>query len=141
MSDNGFRVAPRFWPKILFSLSIILLNIPFVIVEKIIYHKKIKNTPVKNPVFILGYPRSGTTWLMYLMSKDPQFAFCKMYECMGPHVIFTFGHILRRIAKKVLPEKRPMDNLDLGPDVPKEEEFALANMGLESMANALYLAF
>ncbi len=138
VADNRFRIAPRFWPRLLFSVPIILLNIPFVIAEKILYNKKIRNTQVNNPVFILGYPRSGTTYLVYLLSKDPQFAFSKMYECMGPHVMFTFGHVLRRIAKRVLPEKRPMDNLELGPDVPKEEEFALANMGLESMANALF---
>jgi len=31
-----------------------------------------------------------------------------------------------------------MDNLELGASLPKEEEFALGNMGLESMANAIY---
>lgn len=57
---------------------------------------------------------------------------------MGPHVFYLFGGMLRRIAAKTLPSKRPMDNLELGPDVPKEEEFAFANMGAESMANAIY---
>jgi hypothetical protein len=31
-----------------------------------------------------------------------------------------------------------MDNMALGADLPKEEEFAIGNMGLESMANAIY---
>ncbi len=138
LADNKFRIEARFLPKLLLSLPIVFLNIPFVLIEKLLYSKKIKSTNVRQPVFILGYPRSGTTYLMYLMSKDPQFAFTKMYECMGPHVIFTFGEVLRFIAGKVLPKKRPMDNLELGADVPKEEEFALGNMGVESMANAIY---
>lgn len=138
LSDNHFRIERRFLPKLLLSIPIILLNIPFIGLEKLLFSQKIRNTPVKKPVFILGYPRSGTTYLMYLMSKDPQFAFCRMYECMGPHVIFTFGPVLRKIAQLVLPRKRPMDNLELGADLPKEEEFALGNMGVASMANAIY---
>ncbi len=138
LTDNKFKVGARFWPKIFISAMISFLNTPFILAETIFYNRRIKNTPVKSPVFILGYPRSGTTFLMYLMSKDPRFAFCKMYECMGPNVMFTFAGVLRYIAGKVLPAKRPMDNLELGADVPKEEEFALGNMGVESMANALY---
>lgn len=138
LADNKFAISLRFIPRLLLVLPIILLNIPFVILERLLYDQKIKNTIVKQPVFILGYPRSGTTFLMYLLSKDPRFAFCKTYECMGPGVIFTFGPVLRKIAKLVLPAKRPMDNLELGADVPKEEEFALGGMGIGSMANALY---
>jgi hypothetical protein len=138
LADNRFAIRPRFVPMLLLSMTIVLLNIPFALLEILLYGKKIRNSQVKAPVFILGYPRSGTTYLMYLMSKDPQFAFCRMYECMGPHVLFTFGRVLRFIADRMLPKKRPMDNLELGADVPKEEEFALANMGVESMANAIY---
>ncbi len=138
LSDNNYRIESRFLPKLLLSIPVILLNIPFIGLEKLLFSKRINKTPVKKPVFILGYPRSGTTYLMYLMSKDPQFAFCRMHECMGPHVMFTFGPVLRKIAQLVLPGKRPMDNLELGADLPKEEEFALGNMGIASMANAIY---
>ncbi len=138
LSDNNFQIDLRYLPKLLLALPIILLNIPFIGLEKLLFSKKIRNTAVKQPIFIIGYPRSGTTYLMYLMSKDQQFAFCRMFECMGPHVIFTFGKVLRGIAKMVLPKKRPMDNLELGADLPKEEEFALGNMSVASMANALY---
>jgi len=136
LRDNNFKIELRFLPKLLLALPIIFLNIPFVLLEKLLYSGKIKKTEVRQPVFILGYPRSGTTYMMYLMSKDPQFAFCRMYQCMGPHVIFTFGKVLRFIAAQVLPKKRPMDNMELGADVPKAEEFALGNMGVESMSNA-----
>lgn len=136
--DNNFKMSSRFLPKFLLTIPFALLNLPFIYLEKLLYNRKIRKTEIKSPVFILGYPRSGTTFLMYLMSKDPRFAYCKFYECMGPHVMFTFGNVLRYIASKVLPKTRPMDNLELGADVPKEEEFALGDMGIESMANAIY---
>jgi omega-hydroxy-beta-dihydromenaquinone-9 sulfotransferase len=73
-----------------------------------------------------------------LMSKDKRFAFCHTDECLGPHTIFTFGRVLRFILKRALPKTRPMDNMALGAMLPKEEEFAIGNMGVESMAHALY---
>ena len=136
--DNKFNIDREFWPKLLKSALIAFLNTPFALVEKILFSRRIKKTKVQAPVFILGYPRNGTTYLYYLLSKDPNFAFCKTYECMGPHVIFTFGPILRRIALSVLPIKRPMDNMALGADLPKEVEFATCNIGIESMSNGCF---
>jgi len=138
LSDNKFKVDKKYLPKLLKCLLIIVLSIPNYLIEKFLYNRKIKNVKIVSPVFILGYPRSGTTHLVYLLSKDRQFAFCKTYEVLGPHVIFTFGKVLRSIARKALPKKRPMDNMALGATLPKEEEFAIANMGIESMAHALY---
>lgn len=136
--DNRFRVERAFVPKFLLCIFIAFLNTPFALLEKLLYNRRIRKTPIQPPVFILGYPRSGTTYLFYLLSKDPNLAFCKTYECMGPHVMFTFGSVLRFIGKRALPSKRPMDNLALGADLPKEEEFAIGNMGIESMASAYY---
>jgi len=138
MADNRFRVHPRYFLRFIQSLLIILLTIPFFLLEKLIFNNRIRKTEVKSPVFILGYPRSGTTHMVYLLSKDPTFAFCKTYEVIGPHVIFTFGKILRAIALRSIPKVRPMDNMALGADLPKEEEFAIGNMGIESMSNAIY---
>jgi len=138
LADNNFNVDRRYYPKLLKSLLIVLLSIPNLILEKIIFNSRIRKTKIESPVFILGYPRSGTTYLVYLLSKDKKFAFCKTYECLGPHVIFTFGRVLKFIAKRALPKTRPMDNMALGATLPKEEEFAIGNMGIESMASALY---
>lgn len=138
LRDNGFRVERQFLPKLLHSGFLVVLSLPFVWLEKLLYHRRIQKTEFKPPVIILGYPRSGTTYLIYLLSKDPNLAFCKTYESLGPHVIFTFGRVLRFIAKRTIPKRRPMDNMALGAELPKEEEFALGNMGIESMANACY---
>ena len=138
LADNKYDVERKYWPKLVKSFLIILLSFPNFLLEKLLFNSKIRKTNVKSPVFILGYPRSGTTYLMYLLSLDKQFAFCRTYECLGPHVIFTFGRVLRFIAKIAMPAIRPMDNMPLGATLPKEEEFAVGNMGVESMTNALY---
>jgi hypothetical protein len=46
--------------------------------------------------------------------------------------------MLRQIAKSVLPPKRHMDNLPMGADLPKEVEFAMCNIGIESMSNGCF---
>jgi omega-hydroxy-beta-dihydromenaquinone-9 sulfotransferase len=138
LADNKFDIDRRFLPKLIQSFLIIFISTPNRILESLIYNRKIRKQPVNSPIFILGYPRSGTTFLVYLLSKDKRFAFSKTYECLGPHVIFVFGKVLRSISRKALPKKRPMDNMEMGATLPKEEEFAIGNMGLESMAHALY---
>ncbi len=138
LADNVFRIERQYLPKLMQCALFAALNIPFALAESLLYNRRLKKTPIQPPVFILGYPRSGTTYLFYMLSKDPRLAFCKTYECMGPNVMFTFGWALRRIGRRALPKKRHMDNLPLGADLPKEEEFALCNMGIESMANGCY---
>jgi hypothetical protein len=138
LKDNQFRIHPRFWPKFILSFLISIQNLPFFYLEKAWYGKKIKATKVQSPVFILGYPRSGTTYLYYLISRDPQFGYVKTWECMGPWVLFTFGKVLRQIAKLALPSNRPMDGLEMGADVPMEAEFAMSNLGLASLAHGYY---
>ena len=138
LADNQFRIGKPYRKRLLKTIFIVLLSTPNILLERLLFNRKIRNTKVTAPVFILGYPRSGTTHLIYLLSKDTRFGWCKTYECLGPHVIFTFGRVLRFIAQRALPKTRPMDNMPLGADLPKEEEFAIANMGIESMVNGLY---
>src|ERR1043165_9972203 len=73
---NKFAVDFQYWPKALFITLTVLLNVPFQLFEQLWFNKKIKNTKVAPPVFILGHPRSGTTFLQYVLSKDPNFAYC-----------------------------------------------------------------
>lgn len=131
---NKFDVDLRFLPKILFITMNILSSAPLRMYERMKFNKKIKNIQVKQPLFILGYYRSGTTFLHYLLSKDPRFGYCATYEVMLPHIFLSSGSFSKKIMGAALPENRPMDNLKMGADLPKEEEFALASIGIESVA-------
>lgn len=138
ISENKSKLKIDQFIKLVIILVITFVHSPFAFIEKRIYNKRIRSTVIKSPIFILGYPRSGTTNLIYLLSKDKQFAFCKTYEAMSPHVMLLMGPLLRWISSFVLPSKRPMDNMQMGPDLPIEEEFAIGNMCRESMAHGLY---
>jgi hypothetical protein len=102
------------------------------------YRSKLKTIQIKNPVFIIGHPRSGTTFLHYLLSKDSSFGFCTTLQAMIPHLFLTCSGFFSKLLSRALPEKRPMDNLKMGADLPKEEEFALAGYGPESMVTGYY---
>ena len=42
------------------------------------------NSPIDQPLFIVGYPRTGTTLLHNLLALDPQNRTLKMYETLSP---------------------------------------------------------
>lgn len=92
------------------------------------YRGRIARTPViRQPVFLLGHWRSGTTYFHYLLSQDPQFA------CLTLRHASTYSYCLlmdklgwlKRIFNAQVPSRRPMDEVALSPDVAFEEEYAL----------------
>ena len=83
---------------------------------------------VEAPVFIIGHWRSGTTFVHNVLSKDPQFAYCSTYQTVFPHLMLWGRPFFRWCMKVVMPDSRPTDSLELNPDQPQEEEFALTNM-------------
>lgn len=133
-SENNFDIDPRFIPKILFITAGIVSSTPLRVYERWRYNEALKNVNVKQPLFILGYYRSGTTFLHYLLAKDPRFAFSATYQVMLPHIFLSSENFSKNIMSAALPGNRPMDNLKMGAELPKEEEFALAALGIESLA-------
>ena len=137
----------QFIPKIMFITCVIIMSTPVIWFERLKYAKAIERVELQDPIFILGHPRSGTTYLHYLLCKDPQFAFCNVYESLMPWTFLTAESTVKRIMATVLPDTRPMDNMKLHAESPKEEEFAMGCMGIESMVTGycfpkqLYPAF
>lgn len=135
---NIFSIHPLLLPKIIFISGAVILSTPLRWIERLSIRSKIKKATIVRPVFILGHPRSGTTFLHYLLCKDPSFGFCSTSQAMLPHLFLSYGGIFSGILSKALPEKRPMDNLKMGTALPKEEEFALACYGPESLVTGYY---
>ncbi len=135
---NKFAIDPCYWPKALFFTGNILLNVPIHLIEYIRFNKKIKHTTVAPPIFILGHPRSGTTFLQYVLSKDPNFAFCSTSEGLMPNIFLTAGKFTQKILEAAMPATRPQDNVKAGATLPIEEEFALGNMSNTSWVHGLY---
>jgi len=138
LSTYRFRIGVFFIPKVLFITGMAILNLPFQLFEYFLYKRKVKAVKVKQPIFILGHPRSGTTFLFYLLSRDQRFGYCNVTNALTPNLMFTAEGALRKLLDRALPDTRPQDNVKVSSGKPKEEEFAMANLGIASIICGFY---
>jgi omega-hydroxy-beta-dihydromenaquinone-9 sulfotransferase len=134
----GGGISPAYWPRVVAITTMVALNAPVRWLEKLRYGRRIARTEIHRPVFILGHPRSGTTYLHYILSRDPRFASPAVYESLMPWTFLVARGFLRRVLSVALPATRPMDNVKMSADAPKEEEFALACMGPASLVTGYF---
>jgi hypothetical protein len=80
------------------------------------------------PVFIIGTWRSGTTYLHNLMAQDPRLGYVSTLQAFCPDLCIEAPRVLRRVFRKLLPKKRPMDNMTMALEYPQEEEYATGNL-------------
>lgn len=135
---NKFRIDPRFSLKFIFSFATALFWSPLRWLERLLLFKKIKETEVKSPIIILGHPRSGTTYLHYLLAEDPKMAYSNTYQVFMPHIFYFFGKYIGKMMDPMMPKKRAMDNLSMGAFKPTMDEFALANIDDASWCHGFY---
>ncbi|MGC9308500.1 MAG: sulfotransferase family protein, partial [Thermoplasmatota archaeon] len=127
--QNRFRVDAVGMPRVLYSLLMSFLLGPLNLLEKLRYDDAIRGMRLEEPpVFIVGHWRSGTTFLHNILSQDSQFAFPTTFQTVTPGLFLRFEKLVKPIVAASLPEKRPEDNVDLGPDLPQEEEYAMGNL-------------
>ena len=64
-------------------------------------YPEIADEPITSPVFLLGLPRSGTTYFQYLFDRDPRFRLIRTWEALTPSPPpgFDQGSALRRLAE------------------------------------------
>ena len=118
---------------VLFYLSLILV-MPLTFLQFLFYSQKIKRTAItKQPVFILGHYRSGTTYLHKLIAVDGRFGFISYYDIICPNSSLLFGHCLKvtwQFIVNKLKIKTPFFNNTIPSlDDPAEEERFLVNKG------------
>ncbi|MBI1286053.1 MAG: hypothetical protein GC178_00580 [Flavobacteriales bacterium] len=129
----GKHINWKFYPKLFAITFMICLYAPVRWWERLRFDRKIRETKVKSPVFILGHQRSGTTYLHYLLGRDPQFGYLSVKESFMPWIYLTAKRHLEWMLGRSVPTKRPMDDLRLGLDLPTEPEYALGNMTVSTM--------
>ncbi|MCC6401490.1 MAG: sulfotransferase [Flavobacteriales bacterium] len=134
----GRGMSWPFIPKAIILTWLVLLNTPLVWWERLRYDRRIRRAKVTAPLFIIGHQRSGTTYLHYLIGKDPQFGYLSVKESFMPWLYLTLAPLLRRMYAKALPDKRPMDDLRMGVDLPTEPEYSLGNMTASTMIPGYY---
>jgi omega-hydroxy-beta-dihydromenaquinone-9 sulfotransferase len=96
----------------------------------------LEKAEVPPPIFLLGFWRSGTTFLHELFCCDTHFGFPTTYACMNSaHFLLTEQGFHKRRGKQEA--YRPMDNMQYSWTSPQEDEFALLCMGAPSPYEAL----
>jgi len=128
----GMRIAtvsPNKIPRLLGILGASVGGLPLSTWQALTHASRIRNQRVHDaPVFIIGHWRSGTTLLHNLMSQDPQFGCLRMFEAIAPDCSLATGRWLPSSLSRVMPRKRPMDNMEWPMDAPQEEEIPLAKI-------------
>ena len=66
----------RYFPRLIFITFMAALNTIGAVADWFFYGAKVRAQELNDePVFVLGHPRTGTTHLHNLLSKDPRFAY------------------------------------------------------------------
>lgn len=130
LARNGFRVSPR---RLHLALGVSFFT-PFNdllgLIQHAVYGRKIEKTKLTHdPIFILGHWRSGTTLMHELLVLDGQFASPTTYACFAPWHFLISEKLMVKFGSSLIPDKRPMDNMRAGWELPQEDEFALMNLG------------
>ncbi|MFN3161521.1 MAG: sulfotransferase family protein [Rubinisphaera brasiliensis] len=111
--------------RILPTLGMLPYNTVMEKVEGWRYEKKLAETEVKPPLFVLGHWRSGTTLLHNLLTLDDRFTYPNLYQCIFPHHFLSTEKAMAGLTSWLVPKRRPMDNMETGWKLPQEDELAL----------------
>ena len=137
--DNG-GIDGRF---IFRALNILLSNLllaPFRMVEISKWADRVEKTQIREPpIFIIGTWRSGTTYLHNLMIQDGHLGFVSTLQAFCPDLCIESSKILVPIFRRLLPIKRPMDNMSMALEYPQEEEYAVGNLSPYSFYHGYFL--
>ncbi|MBS6466708.1 MAG: sulfotransferase [Clostridium sp.] len=123
------KVDKEFYPQAaVITLESAVLT-PLAYLEYLLFWIPVHFTKIKkDPIYVIGFWRSGTTYLQNLLTRDPQFGW------FDPVSTIMFGNciLLRKpltaLAKNGLKGARAMDNLEFELDLPMEEAHGFTNL-------------
>ena len=127
----------RYWPRLLFALATSFFSTLLTLPERVLCYgflsgPRSSRDQFRAPIFILGYYRSGTTHLQYLLSRDPNFFSPAWIHTLVPQGFILTWTFLRFFLIPFMPSTRQVDPMLFGPDAPSEDDFALNNWALAS---------
>lgn len=125
LSRAGWRVGKDYVARLLAMLVLASINEVLCLPERILA-PLLARRRVKDPIFILGVHRSGTTHLHNLLALDPQLVAPRNHHVLNPLGALLFGWPMSGMLAAFLPWQRPMDAVQFHIFSPNEEEFAIA---------------
>jgi hypothetical protein len=130
---NQFRISPsRYYLVALISFSSVF-NSLLALFQRLILGQQIDRTDLpKDPIFILGHWRSGTTLLHELLGYDRRYTSPTTYACLAPSHFLISQKLIAPWLRFLLPTRRSQDNVRVGFEQAQEDEWALCVLGLPS---------
>jgi len=133
LREHEFAISRKRLGLVLSVSAVSLFNSLFAALTRLKYDRKLDQVDIEqDPVLIIGFQRSGTTFLNELMGCDPRLAYPSNLHCFTPEHHLLTGNKLRERLLKAEVKTRPMDNVEVHPDAPQEDEIALLLMGVHS---------
>ncbi|MFN7020388.1 MAG: sulfotransferase family protein [Phycisphaerales bacterium] len=128
------RISPRYALRIAGGLFTSALGTLLTLPERFLVGVTIRLRPPRDVkvLCILGYFRSGTTHLHYMLSCDPSATTPRWYQVLAPQGFVLSWAFLRWFLVPFLASTRPQDDVAIGPEWPAEDDFALCNWSLSS---------
>lgn len=121
-----YGIDREYLPRYLGLLTANALFTPLRCWQSVAYGRRIRRTELHpEPLFLLGFWRSGTTLLHNLLATDPRWGFVNTYQAALPDVFLAGQRRVRRLLATQLPETRGIDNIPVDFAMPQEEEIAL----------------
>ena len=132
------RVPVALWPRLLLLLFFSALSSLLTLPERLaiaawLHFRPRRVAPHEAPVFVLGFFRSGTTWLQTLLSLDPALRSPIWLEVLSPHTFVVTWTVLRLLLAPFLWLVRIRAVSPLGATLPAKDDFALCNWACTSV--------
>lgn len=143
--ESRGKISPCYWPRVVFLSFQSSLNELLYLEEERQLSTRIEEQEPPAPIFVLGFWRSGTSFLHQLLCLDSRWSFPTMVQVQNPHTFFFIEGCLqglraqlgRRLylkwAKLIWGEvsgshTRLQDEVRAGAALPEEDEYAMVMM-------------
>lgn len=128
------QIPPAYWPRLVLLLLLSGISTVASLPERVIVGAWLRLRPPRMerdnaPVFVLGYFRSGTTFLQNLLAADPSLRSPSWPQVLAPQTFVVGWAVLRYLFVPLLPLTRLDAVVPVGARLPAEDDFALNNMG------------
>ncbi|MDG2450289.1 MAG: sulfotransferase [Saprospiraceae bacterium] len=126
-------------PKAIVITIVSLITSPIQLAQYFYYlANRSKTREIEDPIFIIGHWRSGTTFLHYLMCKNPKFGYLTYFQGFLPTIALVGGVVVKKTLSFLIPKKRPQDNIEISSDLPHEEENSISNFSMYSASHSFF---
>lgn len=134
-------VPPRFWPRLALGFFTSFFGTVGTLPERLALAPVLwclgrrRRHVIDHPpgvVVVLGYFRTGTTHLHYLLSCDRRFNTPRWHQALVPQGWLLAWGFLRFFLIPFQTTTRPQDDMAFGPEWPAEDDFAVNNWSLAS---------